>query len=531
MPKVVLGKTPEQIQAEEAQKQRELEEAIQQRDLERRAKLQALRQKQKVSRIIVVSIFVVFCIALLTFGTYNTFFKHPLTQQEVLALANSVGNKFPCEGIPNYVRDNADPLFQQYITYNRNIYSEVYVDANTVEVSKIKKYSNTMVEVFFSADVVMIEKDQRVTDEELIAQLQRNGLNMTADPTDIMTEEDITATIPANCLKLANGSPIMTVDGRYIFYQVDAEGNNLLDDGGHPLVYAQNADGTPATDAEGHIYYYAVLADGTLDLDSANHPQIVQFNENWLPLINEDGNGVVMEEQPTLDPVAPPTPTPTPEPSASITTAEQTNNAGETVEYYMTTNGNIYQRGREIRVRYEFTLPVEYATYYDIDGQLSRIIPEGHYASEYTIAVTAYRVCGQLNMYSLSELNQTNFEQVRQNFNSSVPSANLQFNSDTRLSDQDGALDIKAKVSNILQQLYSGTATTNVFENYREFNTWGATYNGIDDFYYYTQPNELGFNAYCIYSITTPQGFTYEVYMYMTIEDMGSGNYKITAIL
>ena len=102
MPKVVLGKTPEQIQAEEAQKQRELEEAIQQRDLERRAKLQALRQKQKVSRIIVVSIFVVFCIALLTFGTYNTFFKHPLTQQEVLALANSVGNKFPCEGIPNY---------------------------------------------------------------------------------------------------------------------------------------------------------------------------------------------------------------------------------------------------------------------------------------------------------------------------------------------------------------------------------------------------------------------------------------------
>lgn len=529
MAKFVLGKTPEQVQAEEAEKQRELEAAIQATEQERLRKIQELHKKQKTSKFIVISLFVVFSIALLTFGTYNTFFKQPLTQEEVRAIANGVGNKFPCEGIPNYIRDNADPLFQQYIDYNRNTYVSANIDPDTVEISKIKKYSNVMVEVFFNADVVMVEKDIRITDEELINQLKRNGLTSYTEPEEPV--EQPTQTAPANCLKLANGTPILTVDGRFIFNVVDGDGNPVLDAIGHPLVYAQNADGTPAVDPAGHTYYYVVKTDGTLDLDGSNHPKVAEFDENFNPKFDEEGNMVVMAEQPVLEPVTTPTPTPTPEPDTPVTDAQQTGNDGETVEYYMTPNGNIYQRGKVIRVRYSFTLPVEYVKYYDIDGKLTQEIPEGHSASEYTTAVSAYEACGQLAMYSLQEMDMTDFSQIRQNFNTSIPSANLKFDKNTLVADADGALDVKAKVSNILTQLYSGTATTNVFANYRQFETWGATFNGIDEFYYYTEPNALGFNAYCVYSITTPQGFSYEIYMYMTIQDMGSGNYKITAIL
>lgn len=530
MAKLNLSKTPEQVQAEEAQKQREIEEAIQQSQMERQRKIIALHKKQKTSKFIVISLLTVFGVSLLTFGTYNTFFKHPLTQEEVRAIANSVGNKFPCEGIPNYVRDNADSLFQQYVQYNRNTYVSANIDPDTVEVSKIKKYSNTMVEVFFSADVVMVEKDIRITDEELINQLMKSGLNAQQEP-DAPVEQGQTNTAPANCIKMANGAPIVTVDGRFLFYQLNEDGTNKTDSVGHFLVYAQNTDGSPATDAEGHMYYYAVNEDGTLKLDSANHAQVAEFDENWMPKLDGEGGMIVMAEQPTLDPVNTPAPTPTPEPNAPVTEAQQQGNDGTTVEYYMTANGNIYQRGQVIRVRYAFTLPVEYVKYYDIDGKLTQEIPEGHYASEYTTAVSAYEACGQMAMYSLQEMDMTDFSRIRQDFNSTIPSDNLKFDKNKLLGDQEGALDIRAKVSNILTQLYTGTATTNVFANYRQFETWGATFNGIDEFYYYTEANALGFNAYCVYSITTPQGFSYEIYMYMKLEDMGSGNYKITSIL
>ena len=46
MAKFVLGKTPEQVQAEEAEKQRELEAAIQATEQERLRKIQELHKKQ-----------------------------------------------------------------------------------------------------------------------------------------------------------------------------------------------------------------------------------------------------------------------------------------------------------------------------------------------------------------------------------------------------------------------------------------------------------------------------------------------------
>ena len=69
MAKLNLSKTPEQVQAEEAQKQREIEEAIQQSQMERQRKILALHKKQKTSKFIVISLLTVFGVALLTFGT------------------------------------------------------------------------------------------------------------------------------------------------------------------------------------------------------------------------------------------------------------------------------------------------------------------------------------------------------------------------------------------------------------------------------------------------------------------------------
>ena len=51
MARLVLGKTPEQLRAEEAEKQREIEAQIQEATRQRQAKIEALHKKQKTTLI------------------------------------------------------------------------------------------------------------------------------------------------------------------------------------------------------------------------------------------------------------------------------------------------------------------------------------------------------------------------------------------------------------------------------------------------------------------------------------------------
>ena len=65
--------------------------------------------------------------------------------------------------------------------------------------------------------------------------------------------------------------------------------------------------------------------------------------------------------------------------------------------------------------------------------------------------------------------------------------------------------------------------------NYRPFNNYGATYNGISVFHLFNTDNALGYNCYVVYSITLPQGFEYETHCYLKVEQSGT-SWIITAM-
>ena len=88
MAKMVLGKTPQELEAERAKKAREQEAEIQASILERQRKIQALHSKQKSNKIIIILIVFLIAGVLVTFGTYNTFFKQGLTMDEVQSSIN-----------------------------------------------------------------------------------------------------------------------------------------------------------------------------------------------------------------------------------------------------------------------------------------------------------------------------------------------------------------------------------------------------------------------------------------------------------
>lgn len=193
MGKIVLGKTPEELRAEEAARQRELEAQVQSSLLERQAKLEAMHKKQKKTKIAVISIGSLLTVALLVFGTYNTFFKHELTVEDVQPAINQAVNNinFPAEGLDNYLRVNCSALFEKYMSLDtskvKNIKS-VKVDENSCYVKRVKKLSYNIAQVWFAVDVVVTENDSEVTDPEVIRQFKRMEL----------IQEQVVATTPVD---------------------------------------------------------------------------------------------------------------------------------------------------------------------------------------------------------------------------------------------------------------------------------------------------------------------------------------------
>ena len=180
MARLVLGKTPEQLRAEEAEKQREIEAQIQEATRQRQAKIEALHKKQKTTKIAIIATASAVSAILLVFGTYNTFFKKTLTLEDVQPSINSSINSlnFPSEGLDNYIRENCESLFMKYMTYdmkNSNIKS-VEVDKNSCYISRVKKLNSTLAQVYFSVDVIVHENDKEVTDPNIIDSLKKSGL-------------------------------------------------------------------------------------------------------------------------------------------------------------------------------------------------------------------------------------------------------------------------------------------------------------------------------------------------------------------
>lgn len=197
--KLQLGKSPETLEKERAEKQRKLEAEIQQRNAERQAKIQALHKIQTRNKILIISFISILFIAMMTFGIYNVFIKKVIPEERIVELSDieiaRKVNTYPSSEIEGYLSNNIQNLLAKYIKMDDNIES-VIADKNSVHIVKIQTISNTLAQIDFSVDVTVKEKDERVSDPEVIAILQKNGLQMPVEeePTteEIVTEEPTT---------------------------------------------------------------------------------------------------------------------------------------------------------------------------------------------------------------------------------------------------------------------------------------------------------------------------------------------------
>lgn len=159
--KFVFNKTREDNEKEEAKKQRELEAEVQNRNLIRNKKLEQLGKKNKQNKIIVIVFIVVIGLSLLIFGTYNTFFKQPLTVEEVAQLIKQSDTKFNDSGIDGFIYNNVGGLFKKYASLdsmNKNIES-YEIDYNSLRIGKVTPINENLSLVDFYLTIHSKNKD------------------------------------------------------------------------------------------------------------------------------------------------------------------------------------------------------------------------------------------------------------------------------------------------------------------------------------------------------------------------------------
>lgn len=316
MGKLVLGKTPEELEAERAKKEREQEAEIQASILERQKKLQALHSKQQTNKVIIILTIVLVAGILITFGTYNTFFKQGLTEADVTGIVNSARytDIYPSEGLDGYIRDNCENLFLKYFNENKagqgvNIAS-VEVDKDSCYIFKVRKLSPTLAQVYFSVDIITTMNDKPVTDKTIIEQLKRSGFGADLSKTSEPVERTTTPT-PAPTEEVDDTTEDEITDETEIEYVVDENGELVLDEEGNPIPVEE-------TDTE------------VVETTPVEEPE----EELEIPNTSVD---------------------------------YQVSQIGEVKHYYMTGNGTIMESGEVIRERYSFYVPVKLAYQYDSD--------------------------------------------------------------------------------------------------------------------------------------------------------------------
>lgn len=470
MAKISIIKKPEELEAERALKQRELEASIQQENLERQSKIIALHKVQKRNKIIVISSIVLLFVALLTFGTYNTFFKHVLNSTDVDRQIWGAINTYPTEGLDNYIRDNCEKMFYENLYFSTSKYDYVELDKNSVYISRVRTKSNTLAEVWFSADVTVKEVDTKVTDQAIIDRLHKNGFgSVEATPTPIPTPVPQETTTPTESV-------------------------------------VQNADVVNNVEEMSYTGGDFAVVPMTINYD----PETPETSQETQPSETQPSETQPTETQPTETQPAETQPNGEDQVIGSIEMSPD--RQSDATEYYIVGNGLIYQRGKVTTIRYNFYVPIEYFSVKDADDT--------------TVIAQGYRPASKLNMYLLNDISQTDFAEIQINpaysFEDIVP---VEDNIKTAA---------KIRVNAILDDLYSGRDTSQSFYSYKTFNTYGATYGTMNNFYMYTEKNAAGFNVYCEYTIITQQGFTYQVNAYMMVEPVGKGQdqtWKITRIL
>ena len=344
MAKVVLGKTPEQLREEEAKKQRELEAQIQEAQLERQAKLVALHKKQKTTKIAIISATCLSAAILVTFGTYNTFFKKTITVEDVVPTINASIDylRFPVSGLDGYIRDNCESLFTHYASSkisSDNIKS-ISVDPNSCYITKVRPLNSTLAQVYFSVDVVVTENDTEVTDPNIIRQLKSSGFITNEQPT-----EPETTTAPEDTTEETTET---IVEGEENTEEVTTE--SVEQD--KPEETTEESKELPTVEAT--------------------------------PESEETPSGTANEEDENIE-----------EDHASF----NSNVGGEIRSYYVTSKGAIMQTGNTTNVRYTFYIPVEYYIIYSATDE------NGNPAGE--VLGGGYRTAGDMNLYTLHDTNKT----------------------------------------------------------------------------------------------------------------------------
>ncbi len=355
MPKLILGKTSEEIAAEEALKQREREVAIQQEMLNRQQKVIALHNAQKRNKIIIIAVISVAAISLITFGTYNTFFKKGLRIEQVQAQIASNVNYFPEAGLDNFIRDACEPLFFQSVSYDRSAYEWVDVVEDSVYISRVRPTSNNLAEVYFSVDVTMKPVDVLVTDQAVIDRLYRNGFANEVETTPETTETTPAETTPPET------TPEETVPAETTPEETTPEETQPV---------------------ENAAYTFGNDEPQLVNLAFVNEPETVDPT-------TDEGTG---ETEETTDPLD--------DTEMGSIDIKNNNVRDEEIEYYVVGNGSIYQRSQPITVRYNFYLPVEF--YYNYDSNGNPI-------------TSGYRAASNLNLYVLNEVHQTDFSSIAVN--------------------------------------------------------------------------------------------------------------------
>lgn len=164
--KFKFGISREDREKEKAERLRQLEHEVQERNMEKTSKLQQLNRKKKTNTIIVVSTFILLSLALLTFGTYNTFFKQPLTKEEVVQVAKEQSpTLFNTTGVEGFIYNNINDVFKSKIKLDDTL--EYYeIDLSTVRVVKIETLTKTLADVEFLVDIETKKKDTTEKDKE-----------------------------------------------------------------------------------------------------------------------------------------------------------------------------------------------------------------------------------------------------------------------------------------------------------------------------------------------------------------------------
>lgn len=157
--------TKEDQEKEEARKQRELEAEVQQRNSIRNKKLEQLNKKQKQNKYIVIISIVVIALSLIIFGTYNTFFKQPLTVDDVNTLIRRSDAKFNDGGLEGFIYNNVGEVFKNNSSLdglNKNIES-YELDLNSLRIGKVTAVTSSIASVDFYINVHSKDKDYTET--------------------------------------------------------------------------------------------------------------------------------------------------------------------------------------------------------------------------------------------------------------------------------------------------------------------------------------------------------------------------------